>query len=91
MQNAKKTVGAAAGVVAAACVACCASLPFVAPLLAWLGLSSLGVSTFGWSLPLAGLALLAVPIFFAIRHRRSAALRRNQGAPGCKCENGCKV
>ena len=91
MQNAKKTVGVAAGVVVAACAACCASLPLVAPLLAWLGLSSLGFSTFGWSLPFAVLAMLAVTIFFAVRHRRSAAFRRQQGAPGCKCENSCKV
>lgn len=68
MQNARKTVGAAAGVVAAACMACCVSLALVAPLLAWFGLSGLGFSTFGWSLPFAVLAMLAVPIFLAIHH-----------------------
>lgn len=76
MQNSKKAVGTAAGAagaVAAACAACCISIPFVAPLLAWLGLSSLSFATFGWSLPLAGVAIPAMVVFLAIRHRRNAA------------------
>ena len=92
MQNSKKAVGAAAGAagaVAAACVACCVSLPFVAPLLAWLGLSSLSFATFGWSLPLAGLAILALVSFLAIQHRRNAALRCKQSTASSECETGC--
>jgi hypothetical protein len=94
MQNSKKAVGAAAGAagaVAAACAACCASLPFVAPLLAWLGLSSLGFATFGWSLLLAGLATLAVVSFLTIRHRRNAALRWKRSTASCECDASCKI
>lgn len=93
MLNSKKAVGAAgaAGAVAVVCVACCVSLPFVAPLLAWLGLSGLGFATFGWTLPLAGLATLALVSFLAIRHRRNAALRCKQSTASCECETSCKI
>jgi membrane protein implicated in regulation of membrane protease activity len=94
MQNSKKAVGTAAGAagaVAAACVACCVSLPLVAPLLAWLGISSFSFATFGWSLPLVGLAILALISFLAIRHRRNAALRCKRSIASCECDTSCKI
>lgn len=94
MQNSKKAVGTAAGAagaVAAACVACCVSLPFVAPLLAWLGLSSLSFATFGWSLPLAGLAIFALVSALAIQHRCNATSRCRRSTGSCECETSCKI
>jgi hypothetical protein len=43
---AKVGTAGATGVALAACAACCA--PLVAPLLAWFGLSSLGMAATGW-------------------------------------------
>jgi hypothetical protein len=94
MQNYKKAVGTAAGAagaVVAACAACCVSLPFVSPLLAWLGLSGLGFATFGWSLPLGGLPILVLVSSLVIRHRRNAALRCKQSTASCECETSCKI
>lgn len=94
MQNSEKAVGTAAGAagaVVAACAACCVSLPFVAPLLAWLGFSSLSFATFGWSLPLAGLAILAMVIFLAIRHRRNAAPQCKRSTLSCECDTSCRT
>ena len=94
MQNAKKALGTAAGAVgavAAACAACCVSLSFVAPLLAWLGISSLGFASFGWSMPLAGLAILALLSFLAFRLRRNAALRCKGSTAKCECEASCRI
>lgn len=78
MKVTKSNIGAAAGTigtagaVAAACVACCVGVPVVGPLLAWLGLSSLGaVLTAGWYLPVAGLFILGLGIVLLVRHRRS--------------------
>lgn len=94
MQNSKKAVRAAAGAtgaVAAACAACCVGLPLVAPLLTWLGLSSLGFATFGWSLLLAGLAILALVSSLTIRHRRNTALRWKRKTASCECDTRCKL
>lgn len=94
MQNSKKAVGTAAGAagaMVAACAACCVSLPLVAPLLAWLGLSGLSFAAFGWSLPLAGLVILAVVSFLAIRHHRHAALRCKRSTGNCECDTRCKI
>jgi hypothetical protein len=66
-----KTVGTA-GTLAAACAACCVSIPMVGPLLAWLGLSSVGAAVTGWYLPVAAASALGLGILLFVRRRRKA-------------------
>ncbi|MDB5823423.1 MAG: hypothetical protein JWR21_2127 [Herminiimonas sp.] len=98
MENTVAKVGAttkavgAAGAIAAACAACCVSLPLVGPMLAWLGLSGLGFTTFGWSLPLAGAVILALGIFAVILRRRSSRrVTQQSSATSCDCTGSCKT
>lgn len=84
------TVGTA-GAVVVACAACCVSIPLVGPVLAWLGLSSLGAVTSDWYLPLAGVSALGLGVFLFVRHRRSANRLPTQSADGCGCGSSCKT
>lgn len=75
-----KTVGTA-GTLAAACAACCVSIPLVGPLLAWLGLSGVGAAATGWYLPVAGVFALGLGVFLVIRRRRKACRVRLRRQP----------
>ena len=82
---AKVGTAGATGVALAACAACCA--PLVAPLLAWFGLSSLGMATTGWYVEIAVASALALGAFVLLRRRK--AINRAQacqidGSCGCK-------
>lgn len=72
----------AAGVALAACAACCA--PLVAPLLAWFGLSSLGMATTGWYVEIAVGSALVLGGFLLLRHRK--AMNR---ARACQLDGRC--
>lgn len=79
---AKVGTASATGVALAACAACC--MPLVAPLFAWLGLSSFGMATIGWyagSTVASALALGGVLLF-----RRYKAKNRVQA---CQADGGC--
>ncbi|RYF44552.1 MAG: hypothetical protein EOO38_17670 [Cytophagaceae bacterium] len=79
---AKVGTAGAAGVALAACAACCA--PLVAPLLAWFGLSSLGMATTGWYLETAVVSAMALAGF--LLYRRSKATNRVQS---CQIDGSC--
>lgn len=79
---AKVGTAGAAGVALAACAACCA--PLVAPLLAWFGLSSLGMAMTGWYLETAVVSAMALAGFFL--HRRRKAINRVQS---CQVDGSC--
>jgi len=66
---AKVGTAGATGVALAACAACCA--PLVAPLLAWFGLSSLGMATTGWYVEIAVASALALSAFALLRRRKA--------------------
>lgn len=85
-----KTAGlAGAAALVAACIPCCVAL--AAPLLAWLGITSLGGMATGWY---AG-ALVAFTIGTAailfVRYRRSACCRPAPVKGACGCGGACKV
>ena len=79
---AKVGTAGVAGVALAACAACCA--PLVAPLLAWFGLSSLGMATTGWYLETAVVSGVALAGFFLYRRRK--AINRVQS---CQIDGSC--
>lgn len=79
---AKVGTAGAAGVALAACAACCA--PVVAPLLAWLGLSSLGMAATGWYVEIPVVAALMLGGFLLL-HRRKAMNR----AQACNVDGSC--
>lgn len=79
---AKVGTAGAAGVALAACAACCA--PLVAPLLAWLGMSSLGMATTGWYGEIVVGAALVLGGY--LLHRRRKTLNH---AYVCPTEGGC--
>jgi hypothetical protein len=84
------TAGAAgaAGVALAACAACCVPLvaPVVAPVLAWFGLSSLGMAATGWYVEIAAGSALALGGFLLLRHRKTKNRVQTCEADGsCGC------
>jgi hypothetical protein len=86
---AKVGAAGAAGVALAACAGCCA--PLVAPLLAWLGLSSLGVTTTGWSLETAVVSVMALVGFLLFRRHRTIKRSRSCQVDGsCGCGSNAK-
>lgn len=87
---AKVGTAGAAGVALAACAACCA--PLVAPLLAWLGLSSLGMATTGWYVEIAVVSAVALSGFLLLRRRKAINRSRSCQVDGsCECGNGSKI
>lgn len=97
MKVTKSRIGAVAGTigttgaVAAACVACCVGVPMVGPLLAWLGLSSLGAALTGWYLPVAGVSMLGLGVVLLVQHRRSRNRPSAHRAAGCECGSRSKI
>lgn len=79
---AKVGTAGAAGVALAACAACCA--PLVAPLLAWLGLSSFGMAVTGWYGEIAVVSALMLGGFLLLRRRK--AMNRAQA---CNVDGSC--
>lgn len=75
------TVGAT-GIALAACAACCA--PLVAPLLAWFGLSGLGMAMTGWYAEIAIGSILVIGGFLLFRRRK--AMERAQA---CALDGNC--
>jgi hypothetical protein len=74
----------AAGAVLVACAACCA--PLVAPLLAWLGISGLGMATTGWYLETAFVSAIALAGFLLLRRHKAKNRSRSCQADGrCGC------
>jgi hypothetical protein len=80
-----------AGVTAAACAACCASLPLLGTVLAWLGIAGgLGAVAAGWYVVAAGmLSAMGIGLFFIARRRRAQPPARN--SPTCACGTSCKT
>jgi hypothetical protein len=79
----------AAGAVLVACAACCA--PLVAPLLAWLGLSTLGMATTGWYLETAVLSAIALAGFLLVRRHKAINRSRSCEVDGrCGCNGNVK-
>jgi hypothetical protein len=76
----------AAGVALAAGAACCAPLvaPVVAPVLAWFGLSSLGMAATGWYVEIAAGSALVLGGFLLFRHRKT----KNR-AQRCEADGSC--
>ena len=86
---AKIGTAGAAGVALAACAACCA--PLVAPLLAWFGLSSLGMATTGWYLETAVVSAMALAGFFLYRRRKvTNRVQSCQSDGSCGCGSNSK-
>lgn len=80
----------AAGAAIAACAACCA--PLLAPLLAWLGLSGMGMAAAGWYVEIAVLAAAGLCGVLVLRHRRAARQAKSCRVDGgCGCGSGPKV
>ena len=81
---AKVGTAGATGVALAACAACCT--PLVAPLLAWLGLSSLGMATTGWYVGIAvGSALVLGGFLLFCRYKAKNRTQACQADGGCGC------
>lgn len=79
---AKVGTAGAAGIALAACAACCA--PLVAPLLAWFGLSGLGMATTGWYLEIAVGSAVALGGFLLYRRRKAM-----NHAQACQVDGTC--
>lgn len=87
---AKVGTAGAAGVALAACAACCA--PLVAPLLAWLGLSSLGMAATGWYVEIAvGSALLLGGFLLIRRHKAMNRAQACQVDGSCGCSSSSRT
>lgn len=90
LSAAKLGSAGAAGAVLFACVACCA--PLVAPLLAWFGLSSLGMVTTGWYLETAVVSAIALAGFLQLRRHKAEHCSRSCQADGhCGCGGNVKT
>lgn len=72
----------AAGVTAAACAACCISLPLLGPVLAWLGIAGLGGLVTGWHVGMAAVFATGIAVIYGFRHWRR--LERMNRDCGCK-------
>ena len=84
LHAAKLGTAGAAGVALAACAACCA--PLLLPLLAWFGLSSLGMATTGWYLETLIESAIAFLSFSLFRHRKAKSHSQScqfNGSCGC--------
>ncbi len=84
---AKVGTAGAVGVALAACAACCA--PLLAPLLAWLGLSSLGMATTGWYMEIAVVSAVALGGFLLLRRR--TAIKRSRSCRSMGAANVAAV
>ena len=75
MTTSKTKVGAAgvagAAALVAACIACC--IPLIAPILAWLGITSLGAVATGWYIGAIGVLALGAAAMLFVRHKRVAS------------------
>ena len=94
MKEAKKKIGIAAGTIgaaAAACAACCVSIPVIGSLMAWLGLSGLGAAAMGWYLLAAGVSALGLGLLLFVRHRRNASRQPTDSVGDCGCRNSCQT
>jgi hypothetical protein len=88
MKLLEKKIGPAAVVAGAAviaCVPCC--IPLIAPVLAWLGISTLGAAATGWYAGLAGAFAVGLAAFLFIRHRVAA---RRAASAQCGCQGACQ-
>lgn len=88
--NLKSKAGIAATIaLVAACIPCCISL--AAPILAWLGLATLGGMATGWYLfAAAAFAVGAAALFFLRRRRPTVSCNTSQEAGSCDCSVSCK-
>lgn len=84
------TVGAA-GITVAACAACCISLPLLGPVLAWLGITSLGAIASGWYVAAASVFAAGVAAGVFVRWRRRSAPLSTQRDSTCGCGTSCKI
>ncbi len=92
--NRKGKTGATAAIVGAlaivaACIPCCMTL--AAPILAWLGLATLGGAATGWYLFAAAVFAIGVATVLFLRRRRVASCNASQRAGDCGCGNSCKL
>lgn len=88
----KTKVNAFAGVagtaaLAAACIPCCISL--IAPILAWMGITSLGAAATGLYFSAIGVFALGVAAALFIRHRRGTSCRVPHRKASSSCNPGC--
>jgi hypothetical protein len=81
-----RTIGTA-GAIAAACAAGCISLPLIAPVLAWLGISSLGAVATGWYLAMAGLFAAGLGLLILFRRRSCPIRAQRQSSGTCGCSS----
>jgi membrane protein implicated in regulation of membrane protease activity len=86
-----RTTATLAGATVAACAACCISLPLLAPVLAWLGIGSLGALAAGWNAGMVAAIAAAIAagigtIYVFRQWRRST--RRNKS---CDCNTQCST
>jgi hypothetical protein len=83
-----KTKLGVAGAVAliAACIPCCISL--AAPILAWLGITSIGAAA-GWYWSATGIFALGAAAVLFVRHRRGASCQVRPRRTSCVCGPGC--
>lgn len=79
---AKLGTAGATGAAVAVCAACCA--PLVAPLLAWLGLSGLGMAETGWYAAIAVVSALVAGGFLFMRRRKAM-----KQAQACQVDKSC--
>lgn len=84
-----KRAAGALGATALACAACCAGAPFVVPLLAWLGLSSLGALSTGWYIGAAAIFAVGLAALFWVRSRRASTCAVDPARKTCNCETAC--
>lgn len=78
---------AGAAALVAACIPCCISL--AAPILAWLGITSLGAVATGWYWGAIGVFALGAAAMLFVRHRRGASCRIRQRETSCACGPSC--
>ena len=84
---AKVGTAGAVGVALAACAACC--MPLVAQLLAWVGISSLGMATTAWYAEIGvGSALVLVALLLVRRYQAMNRAQSCQADGGCGCSGG---
>lgn len=92
MNVSKSKVGIAASIagvaaLVAACIPCCISL--AAPILAWLGVTSLGAFATGWHWAAIGAFALGAAAMMFIRFRRGASCHVRQKQNSCACGPSC--
>jgi hypothetical protein len=85
-----RTTAKVAGVTAlvAACIPCCMTL--TAPILAWLGIVTIGATATGWYVFAAAMLVFGVVAILFMRRRRRSTCKALPRTEICGCNSSCK-